>query len=319
VTFAKASQYPLVFDHFGVEDADRDDTSCYPDAPVFPAVVGGERAAVKRTQRTPGFAEAIGGWLAALRARGVEVVAPLATPMANPARIGEEVWVAYPWIEGRRYDGSAADIAVAGDLLGRMHAAGHDGGGMARFSWPEYSAEEVEEAVAELTASLRTGGMTDPEIARLTGLLTGFGTRTLPPVRQADLPLAPVSLDFRAINLVYRDGVPTLVDPDNAEFAPRLLDLALTALLFHNELPDGPGRLFDDAEWAVFIGAYLNRADLTEAERALWPTAVRYMLIEWGFWTLTDAAEIDAWANGAQRSFLYELARADEARFALPG
>ena len=48
MTFAKASQYPLVFDHFGVEDADRDDTSCYPDAPVFPAVVGGERAAVKR-------------------------------------------------------------------------------------------------------------------------------------------------------------------------------------------------------------------------------------------------------------------------------
>jgi Ser/Thr protein kinase RdoA (MazF antagonist) len=124
--------------------------------------------------------------------------------------------------------------------------------------------------------------------------------------------------DFRAINLRYRGGVPTLVDPDNAEYAPRLLDLALAALLFHNEIEDGPGRLFDDAEWAVFIGAYLRQAELTGAERSLWPAAVRYMLIEWGFWTLTDAAEIGAWAQPAQRAFLHDLAGTDEARFVMP-
>jgi Ser/Thr protein kinase RdoA (MazF antagonist) len=222
----------------------------------------------RSTQRTLGFAEALGDWLRALRAGGVEVVAPVATPMANPARLGADAWVAYPWIDGRPYDGSVADIMAAGELLGRMHAAGY--------------------------------------------------ARTLPAVRGAELPGAPVSLDFRAVNLLYRDGVPTLVDPDNAEHAPRLLDVALAALMFHNEIENGPGRLFDDAEWPAFIGAYLRHVRLTRAERALWPTAVRYMLIEWGFWTLTDAAGIGAWAKPLQRSFLHDLASTDEARFRLP-
>jgi hypothetical protein len=35
-----------------------------------------------------------------------------------------------------------------------------------------------------------------------------------------------------------------LVDLDNGEHAPRLLDLALAALLFHNEHPQAPPRLF---------------------------------------------------------------------------
>ncbi len=214
MAFARASEYRHVFEHFGVEDADREESSCYAYAPVFPALVGGEQAVIKRTQRTPGFAEAIGGWLRALRASGVEVVAV---------------------------------------------------------------------------------------------------------VRDADLPHVPVSLAFRACNLVYRHGVPILVDPDNAEYAPRLLDLALAALLFHNEIEDGPGRLFDEAEWPGFIEAYLRHVELTGAERSLWPAAVRYMLIEWGFWTLADAAGIGAWAQPAQRSFLRSLAGADEARFALPG
>ena len=109
--------------------------------------------------------------------------------MANPARLGADAWVAYPWIDGRPYDGSVADIMAAGELLGRMHAAGCDGAGMARFSWPEYSDKEVEQA---------------------------------------------------AVNLLCRDGVPTLVDPDNAEYAPWLLDLALAVLLFHNEIENGP-------------------------------------------------------------------------------
>jgi Ser/Thr protein kinase RdoA (MazF antagonist) len=321
MAFAKAVQYRHVFEHFGVADTDRDEFSCYAHAPVFPALVAGQKAAIKRTQRTPGFAEALGDWLRALRAGGVEVVAPVATPMANPARLGEDAWVAYPWIDGRPYDGSVSDIMAAGDLLGRMHAAGYDGAGMARFSWPEYSDEEVEQAAAELTASLCTGGIAaagDPVPGRLARLLTGFRAWTLPAVREAELPCAPVSLDLRAINLLYRDGVPTLVDPDNAEYAPRLLDLALAALLFHNEIENGPGRLFDDAEWSAFIGAYLRHVQLTRAERALWPTAVRYMLIEWGFWTLTDAAGIGAWAKPAQRSFLRDLANTDEARFLLP-
>ncbi|WP_407940472.1 phosphotransferase [Nonomuraea montanisoli] len=48
---------------------------------------------------------------------------PVVTPLAGPHRIAGDDWVAYPWIDGRGYDGSPADIRAAGDLLGRLHAA----------------------------------------------------------------------------------------------------------------------------------------------------------------------------------------------------
>ena len=41
--------------------------------------------------------------------------------------------------------------------------------------------------------------------------------------------------DYKANNLIYKD-TPVLIDPDNAKWIPRMFDLALALLLFHNEL-----------------------------------------------------------------------------------
>lgn len=57
------------------------------------------------------------------RAGGIAVVAPLELTVANPVQLGDQHWVAYPFIEGDRYAaGQDHQIKAAGTLLGRIHA-----------------------------------------------------------------------------------------------------------------------------------------------------------------------------------------------------
>ncbi|MBB5773563.1 phosphotransferase [Nonomuraea jabiensis] len=316
----KASDFPDVFRHFAVAEGERPDESCYPYAPVFPIRIDGNRAVIKRTTGPMSAAAAIARWVRALDEQGVEVVNPLTLIMDNPAEIGDRVWVVYPWIEGRTYQGSTADIEAAGDLLGRIHAAQTPDDDMPRFPWPDHDAASVEE---DVTGLQRVLGKHAPEIhdevlARMTPWLESFMAETLPPVRDADLPRAVVCMDYKANNLVYVNNKPVLIDPDNAEFAPRILDLALAALLFQNESATSPPRLFTTAEWATFMSAYGRHVRLTDTEVTLWPTVLRYMLLEWGTWTLIDAAEWDDWEDAHKRGFLVDLATVDLEKFPLP-
>ncbi|MFD1936981.1 MULTISPECIES: phosphotransferase enzyme family protein [Nonomuraea] len=284
------ADHAAVFERFGIPAQE----SVYPYAPVFQGVVGGRPVAVKRTHD----AEAMGRWVRRLRELGVPVV----TPVAGPYEIGDATWVAYPWVEGRGYEGTRADVAAAGDLLGRLHAAGTREG-LKDFEWPDHDAASVQEDVDGLA----------PYTDRFEQLLRDFMTTTLPAVRDADLPVAEVSMDFKAANLVYSGDGPVLVDPDNGERAPRLLDLALAALLFHNDLEGEPARLFTEQEWAVFRDAYLARVELTERERAVWPTALLYMMLEWGVWTAINGE----WQVGRHARFLADLLSTDLGRFTL--
>ncbi|MGI5489745.1 phosphotransferase [Microtetraspora malaysiensis] len=319
MAYEQARDYPDVFEHFSITEGDRPDESCYLYAPVFPIRTGGMKAVVKRTTGPATAAAAISRWLRALVAQDVQAVTPLPLSMENPAEIGDRVWVAYPWVEGRPYDGSTADIVSAGDLLGRIHAARVPDEDMPRFPWPDHDEASVEEDVTGLQRVLGkyAPDLLDVVLSRVSPWLASFMTETLPPVRDADLPRAVVSMDFKANNLVYVDGRPVLIDPDNAEYAPRLLDLALSALLFHYESAGSPPRLFTSSEWAVFLAAYRRHVELTDNEIALWPTALRYMLLEWGTWTLIDAAEWDDWNDPHKQAFLIDLATVDIARFPL--
>jgi Ser/Thr protein kinase RdoA (MazF antagonist) len=313
-----AADHAAVFEHFGVAPADRPVESCYLFAPVFPVPVAGRKVAVKRTVRPIADAEGLAAWLRALAASGFPVVTPAEVPMANPAEIGEDVWVAYSWIEGRPYDGSLTDVAAAGDLLGRLHAAGVPDDGVPRFRWPDHDDASVAEDVTGLRRVLSRYAPDDlaPVLGRLGPMLTSFMTETLPTIRSAALPTASVSLDYKANNLVYTGSGPVFIDPDNAEHAVRLLDLANATLLFHNDMHT-VGRLFTAGEWAVFRDAYLRHVTLTDEEHALWPVAVRYMLLEWAVWTLIDAERWDDWVTPGQRDFLLDLARTEEDRFPL--
>ncbi|MFI0977749.1 phosphotransferase enzyme family protein [Streptomyces sp. NPDC021093] len=316
---APSSEHAEVFRHFKVKSSDIPDSSCYPYAPVFQTVVDGTPAAVKRTRGPLPYAEGIAQWLRELSLLGIRTVQPLPC-LGNPAALGEHVWVAYPWIDGIPYNASPAHFSGAGDLLGRIHAAPVTGAGMFRFQWPQADQASTDEDIAGLTGVLAkyAPDLTNSALPRLTAWLNAFRSDTLVSIRSANLPTAPVSMDFRANNLVYdAENTPTLIDPDNAEVAVRLLDLALAVLLFHNEAAGGPPRLFDAAEWATFRDAYTAHVQLTPEERTAWPTALRYMLLEWGVWSLIAAEEWNDWEDPHQRAFLRNLAETEPNSFPL--
>ena len=315
----KAADYQEVFDYFGIDPRDRPDESWYAYAPVFRTTVAGVPAALKRA-RKPAAAAAISRWVRALAADGMPVVTPVQAPVENPGLVGDQMWVAYPWIEGRPYDGSDADIAAAGELLGRLHArTDYRDAAMPRFKWPDHDEVSVDEDVEDLTRVLtsRAPGIASQVVARTGHWHRTFMTETLPVIRDADLPYVAGTTDFRGSNLIYADSRPVLIDPDNADYLPRILDLAIAALLFHSELDTAPPRMFTQAEWDTFVSAYSPHANLTDLEMQLWPVALKYIVTEWGTWALVASDEWDDWADPRKCEFLTDLATAEITRFSL--
>jgi Ser/Thr protein kinase RdoA (MazF antagonist) len=307
-----AAEFHAVFDHFGVKPSRS--MSCYPWSPVFPADWQGQRVVVKKgSPKRPG---AVAAWCRRLASTGVPVVTPVDLPTGNPVTIADQAWVVYPWIDGRPYHGTDDDIAAAGDLLGRIHAAPEPDLPLHDLSWHDYQPDGVAsdlDGLAERFAR-HAPGDTDRLLARLGPLARDFQAVTAPAVRDAGLPVASVSGDFKASNLVYTADGPVLVDPDYAVRAPRIHDLALAALLFHTSHHEAPGRMFSDPEWRVFRDAYLARVELTDHERRRWPDAIDYILGDEGIWAILDSSE---WHVDRQRSFLIDLAGTDRHAFPL--
>ena len=275
--------------------------SIYPFSPVFPATIGGRRVVVKRTRRSAPVA--IATWVRHLAANGFPVV----TPVVEPVRVSSgAAWVAYPWVVGRPYRPSGADLAAAGSLLGRLHAWTGLPSGIPDFSWPSYAPGEV---AADLARYEPLVG--EPARTRLRDLAARFETELLPTMHGADLPVVDATSDWKASNLVYTDSGPVLIDADNADHGPRLLDLALAVLLFHTETPTH--RLFTADEWATFRSAYLAHVRLTPDERGLWPTALEYQAWEEVGWALGD----DDWTDPDRPAFFAEALCADADRFPL--
>lgn len=304
--FVQSSEFAAAFRAFGLTPAG---TSIYAFNPVFRVCFPGQEAVLKRTQALAN-APRVGHWARALQAAGVQVVTPLAGARETDGR----TWVVYPFIQGREYDGSRADIRAAGRLLGQMHAVQSDV--LVRFQWPDNTPESIQEDVEGLEQLRETGKLEALVAGLLISWEQAFNTDVYAPLQAADVPWVDASMDFKANNLVYGpDGLPTLVDPDNGEYVPRILDLALAALLFHLDLP-APGRLFSVEEWREFLAGYAELVTLTEPERTLWPLALRYILQEWGVWHLTSDEE--GWENVVQQAFLRDLAHLEVGRFPLP-
>ncbi len=299
--YAPAADHADVFAHFGASGVP--DCSSYPWSPVFPCQIAGRRAIVKRTRRTPADAAAVAAATRALLAGGVQVVTPLELHVANPFRLDDAHWVAYPFIEGSAYSGQLPELTAAGTLLGRMHATEAGSARLPALRWPDYDEARVDGDV-ELLHEVMAPHAPSQAVERFAALISSFAADVLPPIRDAQLPYANASMDYKASNLVYTPAGPVLVDPDNGDFAPRLLDLAQAALLFHTDHYSAPARPFNRTEWSAFIGAYQREVELTERECLLWPTAIDYMLAEEGHWAFTGTPE--DWHR--QPSFLLALA-----------
>jgi Ser/Thr protein kinase RdoA (MazF antagonist) len=310
---ALAADHADVFAHFGAAQVPA--CSVYSFSPVFPCQIGECAAVIKRTRRTPADASAVAAATREWLAGGVAVVTALELSVANPVRLGDTHWVAYPFVEGRAYSGRLAEVAAAGTLLGQIHASSVGSARLPPFRWPDYGVARVSADVESLRKVV-TPHAPRQVVEQLVMLVSRFTTDVLPSIRDAQLPQTNASMDYKANNLVYTPAGPVLVDPDNGDFAPRLLDLAEAALLFHTDHDSAPARPFDTEEWSAFIDAYLREVELTDRERILWPSAIEYMLSEEGHWAFTGSP--DDWHSPRQRSFLLALANVRAGDFALP-
>jgi Ser/Thr protein kinase RdoA (MazF antagonist) len=296
-------------EHFDARDVP--EQSIYLWSPVFPATVAGQPVVIKRARQSS--PDAIAAWARDLVADGLPCVVPVALDVENPVRLASgSAWVAYPWIFGRPYRPDHDDIVTAGDFLGGIHARPLRGDGPPAFKWPEYGPGEVANDLSSyLSVTEQHLPQPDPVTPRLRDLGARFETDLLPAIRDADLPVADTSSDWKASNLIYTSNGPVLVDPDNAERGPRLLDLALAALLFHSETTTY--RAFGADEWEWFRDAYLDHVELTAAERALWPVALDYQAWEEVGWALGD----DDWADPSRPAFFSDVLQIDARRFPL--
>lgn len=270
-------------------------------------------AIVKRTWRRP---EPLEAWQRTLVGRGIRTVAPLLPVVEVLGDDGEiEHWVAYPRLTGREWDGGSADLVAAGALLGRMHVASEHVAidGFPGFEWGNPERESIDEDIEAIRASAAEH-WPHARIDRWIQQLDDF-PQLLERMRAADVPVAPVSLDHRAANLLLDEEGALMVDLENAALAPRILDLAVAALLFPLEHPGAGGSALGGDEWAAFRDAYLAECPLTRQERDAWPLALTYMKLEWGTWHLTEGVEAEPEGNLA---YLEDLLTLDEhARFPL--
>jgi spectinomycin phosphotransferase len=292
-----------VFEHFGFE-YQNPDQSIYPFSPVFKI----KDLILKKTRSPIESAYSLHQWCEELEASGVSVVTPVTLPMENPVTIDEEVWVVYPFIDGKPYTGSLSQIKAAGEMLGKMHALNTGTlKNLPSYSWPD---ETIFDSFTEDFDSLRNitskakYDLSKQTIKILEKACHEFDNDCTT-LKDANLPCAGGTWDYKANNLIFDGETPVLVDPDSAGFLPRILDLALALVLFHNEIDTAPPRLFTIDEWHAFYEGYSKYVTLTAKEIQLWDTAKRYMYLEEAFWLMANDDE--GWKQKHQRAFLVSL------------
>lgn len=276
--------------------------SIYAHAPVYKAQYRGQDVVLKQTRSSPEGASAVQRWIESLPRN--QTVQALRMAVPNPCRFGADFWVVYPYVVGETYAGTEKQIQAAGKLLGMMHRDPQDFG-LPNYDWPQQEPDSLAKDQQGLLQLAATQELTlAPELLNWLKIHQSLSTTLI----QAHLPAAAGTWDYKANNLVYRQeaGQPAvLIDPDSAGFLPRILDLALAVLLFHNELPSAPSRLWTPSEWQIFANAYTDKCPITAQERKLWPQALKWMFLEEGLWLLLN--DDGGWHDPHQRAFLTDL------------
>jgi Ser/Thr protein kinase RdoA (MazF antagonist) len=303
-----------ITDHMeALEALGLDPGSCRPESisqssPVFLASHEGRDIVVKRTRSPLPRAAALHRWTSHLARSGIGVVTPVDRLRANPVEVADEVWVAYPFVKGDPYTGSQAQIHGAGSLLGAIHAVAYDGPELGRFTWER---EDEVADVRRLAEVLEGAAVTDAGAlaTRYEERLRRLFRVDVPALSSADLVWCNGPWDYKANNLVFMGAGPVLIDPDLSGYLPRILDLALAGVLFHNELASARGRLFTVQEWSWFSSGYQEHVELNASEREVWPSALEYMRLDEGLWLALN--DPDGWHEPRQRAFLLDLLTSD--------
>ncbi|WP_040983926.1 phosphotransferase [Oceanobacillus jeddahense] len=268
--------------------------SIYPFSPVYKI----QNYIIKRTQYPLERAWNLVRYSMYLKEKGVSVVTPVNLKSSNPKQIDDACYICYPFINGSSYQGTEAEIIQAGELLGRIHALSSLGNtfGLSEYDVFDFYHHEVDDHMKKIS-NFASIYQADINIQKLKGLLH-TAVENQGKLKNMSLNWLETPHDFKANNLVFQNK-PVLIDPDNAVWIPRIFDLALVLLLFHNELSSAPNRTFTPMEWKVFLEGYLKHQTLTNGEIKAWEEAVLHVFLDEVMWLMAEVEE--DWERQDQR------------------
>ena len=168
-------------------------------------------------------------------------------------------------------------------------------------------AREPAEAVAQLAAARPAvaGYLAGREWEAAVAAAYGAVFDRLRPV-VSELPEAPLHGDWQTNNLFFEgDEVSGVIDFHQADYAPRILDLAVAVernCFFWNRISAGDDGAFDLGHAAALVGAYDAVAPLAAAERAAFADVLQACQFEYGisfldyYWGVEGDREKADWA-----------------------
>lgn len=269
---------------FGLEPQDEPE-HIYRFSPVYKFQASRRALVCKKTRSTVEGAKHIARWLRYARRLGIRVVAPISLPVENPLELAPgDVRVVYRFIPGQPYTGSAQQLRAAGRLLGRIHRAPNPkvralGSELQRYSFARLSRRRVAPALARLPEVFSRAGLTFKAKPLLCACDRAAARSAL--LRHAEIPWTHTVWDFKASNLIFEaNDNPVVIDPDQAQHAPRLFDLAAAVIKFHIDETGALARMWSPQEWVTFRDGYLESIDPTTQERALWGQALLLMFVQ---------------------------------------
>lgn len=275
--------------------------SIYPFSPVFRVRNGNQDVIVKRTQSR---ANSVIAYTRMLKDSGIRVVTPVNLECENPQKIDDTNFVVYPFIEGTVYSGKDQEIYEAGQLLGKIHCLSpvtntYD---LLEYDVYDFNQDEVKESM-EAVMSHANHAQIEIDIGRIEAMLLE-SVAFQHDLQQAHLPHVATPHDYKANNLILTPE-PYLIDPDNATWIPRIFDLALALLLFHNEHQSAPEQIFTVEQWNLFLSGYNTFVSLSEQEKRFWKKAISHIFLDEVMWLMAEYKE--DWENPSQRNLFQSL------------
>ena len=284
---------------FGFE-AEEEPVSIYPYSPVYRVKYGDQDVVVKRTQRR---AANVMSYTNMLREQGINIVTPVTLQADNPQKYEDTYYVVYPFIEGRKYTGKEREIYEAGKMLGRIHSYSpvSNTHNLLDYDVYDFNQQEAEESLEAIIQHAAKAGI-EIDSRLKTRLLESVANQQ--ELYNAGLPHIATPHDFKANNLILIPE-PYLIDPDNAVWIPRIFDLALALLLFHNEHEEAPDRVFTIEEWELFLSGYKEHIVLTGQEGVFWEKAIQHVFLDEVMWLMAEYEE--DWQNPSQQKLFKGL------------
>lgn len=288
-----------IINKFGIEIAE-EPTSIYPFSPVYKVKKDNQDVIIKKTQTPLKSVQNLMCFLNTLREYEINIVSPIAKPL----EINGSIYVMYPFIDGNKYTAKDEEIFQSGMLLGRIHSASSR---INEFQLPTYNVfdfteQEVLRDMQSIRQNIKNANRTlsvDGMEQKLLEVVKNQAT-----LKSLKLPLVATPYDYKANNIIYTP-TPYIIDPDNATWLPRIFDLALVLLLFHNELDTAPDHIFTPKQWKLFLAGYKKYTTLTELEKEVWDAVLHHIFLDEVMWLMAEYEE--DWLNQNQYNFFRSL------------